>query len=96
MEEGKEEIKVDGKHVIMTQDGENYSLKLTGVTRTDAGYYRCAATNEHGTSFRECEVNVKCTPQVTSKLENMTLKEGDSQITLTVGVNAYPEPKVKW
>jgi len=96
MEENKQEIAVDGKHVILAQDGDNYSLKLTSMSRADSGFYRCVATNDFGQSTQDCEINVRCAPQITQKLTDSTLTEGDTNVVLSVGVNAYPEPKVTW
>lgn len=95
-EEDKKELVADGRHVIMAMDGENYSLKLTGLTRVDSGFYRCIATNDFGMSTTDCEINVKCTPQLTQKLADTKLTEGDANVVLSVAVNCYPEPKVTW
>jgi Immunoglobulin I-set domain len=96
LEEEKQELVADGRHVIMAMDGENYSLKLAGLTRVDSGFYRCIATNDFGQSTQDCEINVKCAPQLTQKLADTKLTEGDANVVLSVKVNSYPEPKVTW
>jgi Immunoglobulin I-set domain len=96
IEEEKQELVADGRHVIMSMEGESYSLKLTGLTRVDSGFYRCIATNDFGQSTQDCEINVKCAPQLSKKLADTKITEGDSNVVLSVAVNSYPEPKVTW
>ncbi|XP_017045137.1 obscurin isoform X2 [Drosophila ficusphila] len=90
------EIKVTDAKYTVTSDGNAYTLKISGATRVDAGKYTVKATNEHGSATSSTQLLIKCTPEFTQKLKNITVAEGDSNVELVVGVDAYPRPHVKW
>uniref|UniRef100_A0A6P4FNS7 Muscle M-line assembly protein unc-89 isoform X5 n=1 Tax=Drosophila rhopaloa TaxID=1041015 RepID=A0A6P4FNS7_DRORH len=90
------EIKVTDAKYTVSSDGNAYTLKITGATRVDAGKYTVKATNEHGSATSSTQLLIKCTPEFTQKLKNITVAEGDSNVELVVGVDAYPRPHVKW
>ncbi|XP_017836914.1 obscurin isoform X3 [Drosophila busckii] len=90
------EIKLTDAKFTALSDGNNYTLKISGATRVDAGKYTAKATNEHGSATSETQLLMKCTPELTKKLKDITVKEGDCNVELVVGVDAYPVPKVKW
>ncbi|XP_016928763.3 obscurin isoform X6 [Drosophila suzukii] len=90
------EIKTTDAKYTVSSDGNAYTLKITGATRVDAGKYTVKATNEHGSDTSSTQLLIKCTPEFTHKLKNITVAEGDSNVELVVGVDAYPRPHVKW
>ncbi|XP_070068460.1 obscurin isoform X3 [Drosophila takahashii] len=90
------EIKITDAKYTVSSDGNAYTLKITGATRVDAGKYTVKATNEHGSATSSTQLLIKCTPEFTQKLKNITVAEGDSNVELVVGVDAYPRPHVKW
>ncbi|XP_034109415.1 obscurin isoform X3 [Drosophila albomicans] len=90
------EIKVSDKKYKIDCDGNTYTLKITGATRVDAGEYSVKATNEHGSATSSTQLLMKCAPEFTRKLQNITVKEGDTNVELVVGIDAYPVPHIKW
>nr|XP_016928763.1 obscurin isoform X5 [Drosophila suzukii] len=90
------EIKTTDAKYTVSSDGNAYTLKITGATRVDAGKYTVKATNEHGSDTSSTQLLIKCTPEFTHKLKNITVAEGDCNVELVVGVDAYPRPHVKW
>lgn len=90
------EIKLTDKKYQTDTDGNAYTLKIVGATRVDAGKYSVKAVNEHGSATSETQLLMKCTPEFKQKLKNITVKEGDSNVELVVGIDAYPLPHVKW
>lgn len=90
------EIKITDKKFSVSNDGNAYTLKMSNVTRVDAGKYTVKATNEHGSDTSETKLLIKCAPELTKKLSNITVTEGDVNVELAVGVNAYPRPSIKW
>ncbi|XP_032570248.1 obscurin isoform X7 [Drosophila sechellia] len=90
------EIKITDSKYSVSTDGNAYTLKITGATRVDAGKYTVKATNEHGSATSSTQLLIKCAPEFTHKLKNITVAEGDSNVELVVGVDAYPRPHAKW
>lgn len=86
----------DSTKYSVSCDGNAYTLKMTGVTRVDAGAYSVKAENEHGSATSKTKLLIKCTPEITKSLKNITVTEGDTEVTLNVGIDAYPKPHVKW
>ncbi|KRF85677.1 uncharacterized protein Dvir_GJ19688, isoform B [Drosophila virilis] len=90
------EIKLTDTKYKIDCDGNTYTLKITGATRVDAGKYSVKAVNEHGSATSETQLLMKCTPELTKKLHNITVQEGESNVELVVGIDAYPRPHIKW
>ncbi|KAL3285163.1 hypothetical protein HHI36_019282 [Cryptolaemus montrouzieri] len=90
-----EEIKSDA-HYTIKQDGDSYILRITGAVTTDAAKYKFKAVNIHGSVEDEVQVDVKKIPKITKPLQNMTVTEGDCNVTFDVKLEAFPKPKVKW
>ncbi|CAG4950620.1 unnamed protein product [Parnassius apollo] len=82
--------------VKISSSGEAHSLVITSAARADAGEYSCEVRNAHGSARDECALHVRCAPQFTRRLQDVTAREGDVDVEFTVDVNAYPEPKVQW
>uniref|UniRef100_A0A1I8Q6N2 Obscurin n=1 Tax=Stomoxys calcitrans TaxID=35570 RepID=A0A1I8Q6N2_STOCA len=94
-QDGKEINLKNSKYSVST-DGNCYTLKITGVTRVDAGEYSVKAENEHGSTTSKTKLLIKCTPEITKGLKNLIITEGDTDVTLNVAVDAYPKPGIKW
>lgn len=90
------EIKLTDKKYQVDSDGNAYTLKIVGATRVDAGKYSVKAVNDHGSATSETQLLMKCAPEFKNKLKNITVKEGDCNVELVVGIDAYPVPHVKW
>ncbi|XP_044758879.1 obscurin isoform X8 [Coccinella septempunctata] len=89
------EIKSDS-HYTIREEGDSYILKISGAVTTDAANYKFKAVNIHGTVDDEVRVDVKKVPKITKPLHNMTVTEGDCDVTFDVKLEAFPKPKVKW
>ncbi|XP_045464016.1 obscurin isoform X11 [Harmonia axyridis] len=89
------EIKSDS-HYTIKEEGDSYILKISGAVTTDAAKYKFKAMNIHGTVEDEVKVDVKKGPKITKPLNNMTVTEGDCDVTFDVKLEAFPKPKVKW
>ncbi|KAK9877930.1 hypothetical protein WA026_020153 [Henosepilachna vigintioctopunctata] len=90
-----QEIKSDS-HFIIKEEGDSYILKISGAVTTDASRYKFKAVNIHGTVEDEVRVDVKKGPKITKPLHNMTVTEGDCNVTFDVKFEAFPKPNVKW
>lgn len=95
LQNGKE-INIKDSKYSFSSDKNTYTLKIKNVTRVDAAKYTAKATNEHGTASSETNLLIKCTPTFTKKLSNITVTEGETNVELTVEVDAYPRPHIKW
>lgn len=89
------EIKTND-HFSTRREGDTYILKVTGTVITDAARYKFRASNNHGVVEDEISVFVKKAPKITKALQDMTVKEHDTNVTLDVKVDAFPKPTVKW
>lgn len=77
--------------VKVLQDGNTYTLKIHGANRNDSALYTVEFENAHGTTTDQAAVNVKCAPKLIHKLKDLTVKEGDTNVELTVQSDGYPE-----
>ncbi|XP_036332219.1 obscurin [Rhagoletis pomonella] len=77
-------------------EGNEHVLKIKEVTRVDSAKYEVIAENEHGCASSETKLLIKCTPELTKKLSNIIVTEGDCNVDLEVRVHAYPPPKIQW
>lgn len=88
--DGKELSDKDSR-VRMNVDGNAFILSISGATRTDAGTYSVEFENEHGKTKDETTVHVKCTPDFRTKLKNITVNEGDTNVELALTIQGYPK-----
>lgn len=91
-----QEITAADQHYFVKNDGDSYILKISGAVTTDSASYKCKAKNIYGTVEDEVRVDVKCAPKITKHLQNMTVTEHDTNVTLDLKVEAFPKPTVKW
>ncbi|XP_074481858.1 neuronal cell adhesion molecule a isoform X7 [Sebastes fasciatus] len=71
------------------------TLKVSDVTETDGGDYRCTAANNLGTIYHIIKVTVKAAPFWVSAPRNLILAPNETGI-LTCRVNGEPKPKINW
>lgn len=88
--DGKELTDKEARVRIST-DGNAYILTISGAVRTDASKYSVEFENEHGKIRDETNVQIKCSPDFKTKLKNITVNEGDSNVELAVNIQGYPK-----
>ncbi|XP_069964240.1 obscurin isoform X3 [Bactrocera oleae] len=95
-QDGNEIDVSNNKKYTTVADGNEYTLKIKDVSRVDCAIYTVKAENDYGSASSETKLLIKCAPDLTKKLSNITITEGDCNVELEVRLNAYPEPKIKW
>lgn len=88
--EGKELTETDSR-VKFSRDGNAYILSISGAVRTDGCSYSVEVENAHGKIKDDTTVHVKCSPEFNTKLKNITVTEGDTNVELAVNVQGYPK-----
>ncbi|XP_039611708.1 basement membrane-specific heparan sulfate proteoglycan core protein isoform X4 [Polypterus senegalus] len=86
--------KVDGdlpSH-IMVKEG---MLRIDQVKESDAGHYRCTATNEVGSVQSEVVLNVQTLPVIAAQPEVKEVTEGSTAVFPCLA-SGYPIPDIKW
>lgn len=92
----------DGKEIVeddrikIHQAGEYYLIKFAECHLSDSGVYSCAATNDLCTSKEVWNFTVTSPPNIRNKLGAETIVDEKDVIELSVKVDAYPPPTVKW
>ncbi|KAI5708872.1 hypothetical protein M8J76_005116 [Diaphorina citri] len=77
-------------------DGHTYKLILSQVEREHAGKYICEVSNNLGKLKCDANFVVKAKPRFKKTLpETVEIDEGQS-LSLSIEVEAVPEPEVKW
>lgn len=71
------------------------TLRISDVTDSDAGRYRCSASNRLGSTHHIINVTVKAAPYWVSAPRNLILAPNETGI-LTCRVNGQPKPKIRW
>jgi hypothetical protein len=93
--DGKE-LKHDGQHVIMEQDGNRHLLHMKGVTRHDAGKVSCIISNEFGVQEDKSQHWVRHKPEFVRKVSDVECCEGDAHVEVTCEISARPAPMIQW
>ncbi|XP_061075720.1 basement membrane-specific heparan sulfate proteoglycan core protein-like isoform X1 [Conger conger] len=70
-------------------------LKIPQVKDTDAGHYRCTATNDVGSVQSQVVLNVQSLPQITAQPEVKDVTLGSTAVFPCLATG-YPVPEVKW
>lgn len=91
---GKEIIEDD--RIKFHRAGEYYLIKFNECRLTDSGSYSATATNDLCTSSEMWEFTVTSPPNIKNKLNAETIVDEKEDIELSVKVDAYPPPTVKW
>ncbi|XP_021696069.1 LOW QUALITY PROTEIN: obscurin [Aedes aegypti] len=93
--DGKEVV-ADGKRILMIEDDGRFTLKIHAANRDDTARYTADIINDYGTITQRSQVNVNCQAMVREKMNAITCKEGDSNITMSIKADGFPRPKVQW
>lgn len=91
---GKEIIEDD--RIKFHRAGEYYLIKFNECRLSDSGCYSAVATNDLCTSSEMWEFTVTSPPNIHNKLSAETIVDEKENIELSVKVDAYPPPSVKW
>lgn len=62
-----------GGRVAIVQKGQDSKLEIKGVTKSDAGQYRCVASNKHGEIESSTDLTVEEKKEITPEM--VTLKK---------------------
>ena len=92
---GKEFTARDGVRMEKDVAKDKYSLVIPKVTPAHIGTITVKATNEFGSSEKNCQIDVLDAPKLNNKLDNVTVNEGE-QAKFTVKFSGKPRPSVKW
>ncbi|XP_068759297.1 fibroblast growth factor receptor 4-like isoform X2 [Montipora capricornis] len=92
-----EELKLAGNsRVNVSSTSSNHSLIFTGIQRSDAGEYRCLASNSEGNlTSSPVTLTVHSPPEFTINPRNAIAIKGEN-VTLRCKVYGNPVPDVKW
>lgn len=91
LKEGVEINEKSDARIRFERDGNAYVMIITGAVRTDAASYSAKLKNAHGEITEDTRVRIKCSPDFKTKLKNITVTEGDTNIELCVAVQGYPK-----
>ncbi|XP_069039964.1 basement membrane-specific heparan sulfate proteoglycan core protein isoform X5 [Lepisosteus oculatus] len=78
-------------HIIV----KNGMLTIGQVKESDAGLYRCTATNEVGSVQSEVVLNVQSIPQIAAQPEVKEVTVGSAAVFPCMA-SGYPVPQIKW
>ena len=92
---GKELTNRDGVRVEKDAAKDKYTLVLPKVTQAQIGTITAKATNEFGSAEKSCQLDVLDSPKLNSKLENITVNEGEPA-KFILKISGKPRPTVKW
>lgn len=92
---GKELTNRDGVRVEKDAVKDKYTLVLPKVTQAQIGTITAKATNEFGSAEKSCQLDVLDSPKLNSKLENITVNEGETA-KFVLKISGKPRPTVKW
>uniref|UniRef100_A0A672M3V7 Neural cell adhesion molecule L1 n=1 Tax=Sinocyclocheilus grahami TaxID=75366 RepID=A0A672M3V7_SINGR len=71
------------------------TLRITDVSETDAGEYRCIAKNRHGSVHHNIRVTVNAAPYWISAPKNLVLAPKEMGI-ITCRAAGHPKPSIRW
>ncbi|KAG7249859.1 hypothetical protein CRUP_005892, partial [Coryphaenoides rupestris] len=71
------------------------TLRIVDVDESDAGDYRCSASNTLGSAHHSIKVTVKASPFWISPPRNLILAPNETGI-LNCRVSGDPKPKITW
>lgn len=96
---GKEVTQTERIKIVKSEEVTSritHSLQITKTELTDAGSYSVIASNELSQTSEFWSVTVNSAPKVVKKLEREYVHGEKEEIIMSVRVDAYPEPTVKW
>lgn len=96
---GKEVTQSERIKIVQSEEVTSritHSLQITKAELTDAGAYSVIASNELSQTSEFWNVTVNSAPKIVKKLEREYVHGEKEEIIMSVRVDAFPEPKVKW
>lgn len=87
---------VENERIKFHRAGDYYLIKFSECHLSDSGAYSAVATNDLCTSSEMWNFTVTSPPNIQHKLDNETIVNEKEDIELSVKVDAYPPPTVKW
>ncbi|XP_053986004.1 obscurin isoform X2 [Hylaeus volcanicus] len=90
------QIVTQDSRVKMLREGNRFVLKITGALGEDAGVYKAEVISEHGAVSDETKIQVKGVPRFKTKMSDVTVNEGETNIEFCVQVDGFPKPSVHW
>ncbi|XP_058246105.1 hemicentin-1 isoform X2 [Hemibagrus wyckioides] len=81
-----------GEHLVVLSDG---SLRLSQVTRSDAGTYSCLAQNAAGSTEGKTELILQVPPVISVPHDAYTLSVGQS-VSVPCSATGQPKPELQW
>lgn len=91
---GKELVEDD--RIKFHRAGDYYLIKFSECRLTDSGNYSASATNDLCTSSENWEFVVTSPPKIHEKLSAETIVNEKEDIELSLKVEGFPPPTVKW
>ncbi|KAK3540674.1 hypothetical protein QTP70_034595, partial [Hemibagrus guttatus] len=89
----KEDVPIaTGERLVVLSDG---SLRLSQVTRSDAGTYSCLAQNAAGSTEGKTELILQVPPVISVPHDEYTLSVGES-VSVPCSAIGQPEPELQW
>lgn len=96
---GKELVQNDRVKIVKSEKVNSritHSIQITKVELTDAGSYSVIASNEMSQTSEFWSLTVNAAPKVIKKLEKEYVHGEREDIIMSVRVDSYPLPKVRW
>ena len=93
---GKQISKDNKDKFEIISDGNKHTLRIKEVSMAHSGNYSCSAENSEGKSETSAKFTVTSKAKITKKLQDISLSELGTSISLSVTVEGSPKPDVKW
>ncbi|XP_076165903.1 obscurin isoform X4 [Ptiloglossa arizonensis] len=90
------QVLMQDSRIKMIQEGNKFILKIMGIVGEDAGFYKAEVISEHGTVSDETRIHVRGIPRFKTKMSDITVNEGSTNVEFMVKVDSYPKPSVQW
>ncbi|XP_076638516.1 obscurin isoform X8 [Colletes latitarsis] len=90
------QVVMQDSRIKILREGNRFGLKIMGALGEDAGVYKAEVTSEHGMVSDETKIQVRGVPRFKTKMTDVTVNEGDSNIEFLVEVDGFPKPSVHW
>lgn len=94
IEEDNAQFKMIKEKVISGQD-PTYKLVVLKATEEAVGVYKCAVSNDIGTSTTSARFDLKVMPKFLKGLDNVEVPAGNS-VSMTVKIAGFPTPDVSF
>nr|XP_031831778.1 obscurin isoform X2 [Nomia melanderi] len=82
--------------VKMVKEGNKFILKIVGATVEDAAIYKAEVWSDHGSVSDQTKIQVRGLPRFKSKMSDITVNEGETNVEFKVEMDGCPKPSVHW